>query len=263
MANGGILHAVKDPWQPDDPRVLQYYPIRGLSFLSPVGLTDLGYSFDSETDTEVIAHRIHHHLRDSADLYQAMRRNVAELKGAYALAVVSERDPDRLVIAREGCPVVIGLGIDENFVASDVAALFPVTRRFMFLEEGDVAEVGRKSIRILNSAGAPAVRPVRESDLPGDAVERGQYRHFMLKEIHEQPRAIAQTLNERIAAPSFSRPPSGRQRTTSSIASRPFTLRAAARATTRASWPATSSNNSADFRHGSRSQANIVTATRW
>ena len=103
------------------------------------------------------------------------------------------------MVAREGCPVVIGLGIDENFVASDVAALLPVTRRFMFLEEGDVAEIRRKSIHIVDAAGARSARAIRESDLPADAVERGQYRHFMLKEIHEQPRAIAQTLEERIA----------------------------------------------------------------
>ena len=163
------------------------------------GLIDLGYSFDSETDTEVIAHRIHHHLAESADLYAAVRRTVAELQGAYALAVISEGDPDCVVLARAGCPVVIGLGIDENFVASDVAALLPVTRRFMFLEEGDVAEVRRKSVKIVDAHGAAAVRAVRESDLPADAVERGQYRHFMLKEIHEQPRAIAQTLEERVA----------------------------------------------------------------
>ena len=163
------------------------------------GLIELGYSFDSETDTEVIAHRIHHHLGRSADLFQAVRSTVAELRGAYALAVISRNDPDCLVVAREGCPVVIGLGIDENFVASDVAALLPVTRRFMFLEEGDVALVRRKSINILDREGAPALRSAHESDLPADAVERGQYRHFMLKEIHEQPRAIAQTLEERIA----------------------------------------------------------------
>src|SRR6202011_764695 len=163
------------------------------------GLVDLGYTFDSETDTEVIAHRIHHHLAGSADLYAAVRKTVAELQGAYALAVVSEGDPDCVVLARAGCPVVIGLGIDENFVASDVAALLPVTRRFMFLEEGDVAEVRRKSIKIVDARGATAARAIRESDLPADAVERGQYRHFMLKEIHEQPRAIAQTLEERVA----------------------------------------------------------------
>jgi glucosamine--fructose-6-phosphate aminotransferase (isomerizing) len=163
------------------------------------GLTDLGYSFSSDTDTEVVAHRIHHHLEASADLYEAVRKTVAELHGAYALAVLSEQDPDCIVLARAGCPVVIGLGIDENFVASDVAALLPVTRRFMFLEEGDVAEVRRKSIKIVDSAGGRVTRAARESDLPADAVERGQYRHFMLKEIHEQPRAIAQTLEERVA----------------------------------------------------------------
>ena len=143
-------------------------------------LKALGYSFTSETDTEVVAHRIHHHLRAAVDLFDAVRRTVAELQGAYALAVVSESDPECIVVAREGCPVVLGLGIDENFVASDVAALLPVTRRFMFLEEGDVAEIRRKSIRILDAAGASAARTIRESDLSSDAVERGQYRHFML-----------------------------------------------------------------------------------
>ena len=162
-------------------------------------LKGLGYSFTSETDTEVIAHRIHYHLGASADLFEAVRKTVAELQGAYALAVVCEADPECIVVAREGCPVVVGLGIDENFVASDVAALLPVTRRFMFLEEGDVAEIRRKSIKILDTAGASATRAIRESELPPDAVERGQYRHFMLKEIHEQPRAIAQTMEERIA----------------------------------------------------------------
>jgi glutamine---fructose-6-phosphate transaminase (isomerizing) len=162
-------------------------------------LKGLGYTFTSETDTEVIAHRIHQHLAGSTGLFAAVQKTVAELQGAYALAVVSETDPECVVVARAGCPVVIGLGIDENFVASDVAALLPVTRRFMFLEEGDVAEIRRKSIRIVDAAGAHAVRPIRESDLSADSVERGQYRHFMLKEIHEQPRAIAQTLEERIA----------------------------------------------------------------
>jgi glutamine---fructose-6-phosphate transaminase (isomerizing) len=163
------------------------------------GLLDLGYQFDSETDTEVIAHRIHHHLAKSGGLYEAVRATVAELEGAYALAVVSEQDPEAIVLARAGCPVVVGLGIDENFVASDVVALLPVTRRFMFLEEGDVAEIRRKSVRVLDAQGKSAVRAVRESELPADAVERGPYRHFMLKEIHEQPRAIAQTLDERVS----------------------------------------------------------------
>jgi glutamine---fructose-6-phosphate transaminase (isomerizing) len=163
------------------------------------GLINLGYTFNSETDTEVIAHRIHHHMGNSASLYEAVRKTVAELQGAYALAAVCESDPECIVLAREGCPVVIGLGIDENFVASDVAALLPVTRRFMFLEEGDVAEIRRKSISIVDSGGMQASRAVRESDLAADSVERGQYRHFMLKEIYEQPRAIAQTLDERVS----------------------------------------------------------------
>jgi len=162
-------------------------------------LIELGYRFDSETDTEVIVHRIHHHRATSRSLYEAVRKTVAELQGAYALAVIAQSDPECIVLAREGCPVVIGLGIDENFVASDVAALLPVTRRFMFLEEGDVAEVRRRSIRITDVGGATVRRAIRESDLPADAVERGQYRHFMLKEIHEQPRAIAQTLEGRVA----------------------------------------------------------------
>jgi glucosamine--fructose-6-phosphate aminotransferase (isomerizing) len=162
-------------------------------------LKERGYSFSSETDTEVIAHLIHRHLENSRDLFGAVRKTVGELRGAFALAAICEKDPDCIVLARQGCPVAIGLGIGENFVASDVAALLPVTRRFSFLEEGDVAEIRRTSIRILDAAGREAQRAVRESELPADAVERGQYRHFMLKEIHEQPRAIAQTLEERIA----------------------------------------------------------------
>src|SRR5215470_1992092 len=158
-----------------------------------------GYQFVSETDTEVIAHRIHYHLGTVRDLFKAVRATVAELEGAYALAVVSEEDPERLILAREGCPVVIGLGVEENFVASDVAALLPVTRRFIFLEEGDVAEIRRKSIRVIDRQGDTVERPVRESELSADAAEKGPYRHYMLKEIHEQPRALANTLQERVA----------------------------------------------------------------
>ena len=162
-------------------------------------LKRLGYTFTSETDTEVVAHRIHHHLATVKDLFKAVRATVAELEGAYALVVVSESDPERLIVAREGCPVVLGLGVEENFVASDVSALLPVTRRFIFLEEGDVAEVRRKAIRIIDKEGNNIERPVRESELSADAAEKGQYRHYMLKEIHEQPRAIANTLQERVA----------------------------------------------------------------
>ena len=158
-----------------------------------------GYEFTSETDTEVIAHRIHHHLAVTGDLFKAVRATVSELEGAYALAVVSQADPDRIVVAREGCPVVIGLGDRENFVASDVAALLPVTRTFSFLEEGDVAEIRRQSVRVIDRDGNTVQRKVMESELSADAAEKGEFPHYMLKEIHEQPRAVAQTLEERVA----------------------------------------------------------------
>ena len=158
-----------------------------------------GYVFDSETDTEVIAHRIHFHMERLGDLYKAVRATVAELEGAYALAVISQQDPTRIIVARVGCPAVIGLGVDENFVASDVAALLPVTRRFMFLEEGDVAEVTRTTVRIIDRDGKQVARVLRESELSADAAEKGPYAHFMLKEIHEQPLAVANTLQERVA----------------------------------------------------------------
>jgi glucosamine--fructose-6-phosphate aminotransferase (isomerizing) len=162
-------------------------------------LTRLGYEFASETDTEVIAHRIHHHLAGHKDLFAAVRKTVAELHGAYSLAVMWGSDPDCIVIARAGCPAVIGIGKDENFVASDVAALLPVTRRFIILEEGDVARVRRRSIEIVDSTGRAVERRAYESELSADAAEKGDYAHYMLKEIHEQPRAVAQTLAERVA----------------------------------------------------------------
>ena len=161
-------------------------------------LVEGGYRFDSETDTEVVAHRIHQHMVENPDLLAAVTDSVRELEGAYALAVIDRRDPDRIITARQGCPVVIGLGIGENFIASDIAALLPVTRRFIFLEEGDVAEVTREQVRIFDREGNPVERPEKESQLSADAVERGDYRHYMLKEIHEQPRAVADTLAERL-----------------------------------------------------------------
>jgi glucosamine--fructose-6-phosphate aminotransferase (isomerizing) len=158
-----------------------------------------GYEFTSETDTEVIAHRIHWHLQSQADLFEAVRATVTELEGAYALVVLDERSPDRLILARMGCPVVIGLGEEENFVASDVAALLPVTRRFMFLEEGDVADVRRDGVRVLDAEGNSVERAVKVSELSAAAAEKGPYAHYMLKEIHEQPLAVANTLQERVA----------------------------------------------------------------
>src|SRR6188472_1111345 len=154
-------------------------------------LTKLGYTFTSETDTEVIAHRIHHHKQKLGDIFRAVRATVAELEGAYALAVVSQDNPDKIILARAGCPVVIGIGKGENFVASDVSALLPVTRTFMFLEEGDVAEVRRESVRILDAVGNGVERETRLSELSAAAAEKDPYEHFMLKEIFEQPRAVA------------------------------------------------------------------------
>src|SRR5262245_61081166 len=162
-------------------------------------LVKAGYTFSSETDTEVIAHRIHFHLQVTRDLFKAVRATVAELEGAYALAVISKDDRDRIVLAREGCPVVIGIGDNENFVASDVAALLPVTRRFIFLEEGDVAEIRLKNVRIIDKQGSTVQRPIKESQLSADAAEKGDYPDYRLKEIFEQPRAVAQTLEERVA----------------------------------------------------------------
>ena len=157
-----------------------------------------GYRFDTDTDTEVIVHRIHHHQQDGKELLDAVLATVAELEGAYALVVMSIDDPERLILARCGCPVVIGVGDGENFVASDVAALLPVTRRFVFLEEGDVADIRPASLTVLDADGRPTDRAVTESQLSADAADKGAYEHFMLKEIHEQPRAVAQTLEERI-----------------------------------------------------------------
>ena len=158
-----------------------------------------GYEFVTDTDTEVVAHRIAEHLGDGDDLAAAVRATVAELEGAFALVVMSKSDPGKLVLAREGCPVVIGHGIGENFVASDVAALLPVTRRFSFLEEGDIALVERTSVRVWDAEGNEVERPEKESELSADAAERGEFRHYMQKEIHEQAQAVARTLNERIA----------------------------------------------------------------
>jgi len=158
-----------------------------------------GFEFVTDTDTEVVAHRIAQHLDNTGEISAAVRATVAELEGAYALVVMSKNDPGRLVLARQGCPVVIGHGIDENFVASDVAALLPVTRRFSFLEEGDVAVVERTAISVWDADGNEVERPESESELSADAAERGEFRHYMQKEIHEQAQAVARTLNERIA----------------------------------------------------------------
>ena len=157
-------------------------------------LRALGYVFESQTDTEVIAHLMHHHLKGGDDLLAALQRTVKELTGAYALAVVSRQEPDRMVCARMGCPLLIGVGEGENFIASDVSAIIQATRRVIFLEEGDTAEVTRQSVKVFDGKDQPVQRDVHVSDVSLASLELGPYRHFMQKEIHEQPRAIADTI---------------------------------------------------------------------
>ncbi|PPC91552.1 MAG: glutamine--fructose-6-phosphate transaminase (isomerizing) [Methylobacter sp.] len=156
-----------------------------------------GYEFTSETDTEVIVHEIYRAMEDGCGLLEAVKRTVKKLQGAYALGVVSANDPNTLIACRKGSPLVIGIGIGEHFIASDVAALLPVTQRFIFLEEGDIAKITIDKVEIFDANNNPVSRPVKESQLKADAVEKGEYRHYMLKEIHEQPWAISQTLEGR------------------------------------------------------------------
>ncbi len=157
-----------------------------------------GYFFTSETDTEVIAHLLAHILKSEPDLLKAVQQAVRQLVGAYGLAVSSPDEPDRLVVARAGSPLVVGLGVGENFIASDVFALLPVTQRFIFLEEGDIAEIRRDGIRVFDAAGNPAQRPERISQISASTADKGPYKHYMLKEIFEQPAVIAETLEGRI-----------------------------------------------------------------
>lgn len=156
-----------------------------------------GYEFTSETDTEVIVHEIYRAMEDACGLLEAVKKTVKKLQGAYALGVVSADDPNTLIACRKGSPLVIGIGIGEHFIASDVAALLPVTQRFIFLEEGDIAKITIDKVEIFDANNNPVSRPVKESQLKADAVEKGEYRHYMLKEIHEQPWAISQTLEGR------------------------------------------------------------------
>ncbi len=156
-----------------------------------------GYTFESQTDTEVIAHLIDRHYQ--GDLFEAVQAAVRQLHGAYAIAVFCREEPHRVIGARSGSPLVIGLGIDENFLASDALALAGVTDRFVFLEEGDVADLQLGRVWLVDRQGQPAQRPVRTLSAFSNAVELGPYRHYMQKEIFEQPKAIADTLDQAIA----------------------------------------------------------------
>ncbi|TAM05533.1 MAG: glutamine--fructose-6-phosphate transaminase (isomerizing), partial [Rhodanobacter sp.] len=159
-----------------------------------------GHAFSSETDTEVMAALINRRYVPGVSLREAVRATVRELEGAYAIAVISCDEPDRVVGARRGAPLLVGLGIGENFLGSDAQALIQVTHKMLYLEEGDVVEITRDSAQVYRLDGAPVERAVHESELSADAVERGEYRHYMQKEIFEQPHAVADTLEARIGA---------------------------------------------------------------
>lgn len=161
-------------------------------------LKDLGYVFTSQTDTEVIVHLIHHTLKSIPDLTDALKAAVKRLHGAYGLALISAKQPDRLVAARSGSPLVIGLGLGENFLASDQLALRQVTDRFMYLEEGDIAEIRRDQVSIWDQDGHKVQRETVQYHEGAEAADKGTYRHFMLKEIHEQPSVVQRTLEGRL-----------------------------------------------------------------
>ena len=161
-------------------------------------LTEKGYRFTSDTDTETIAHTVHDELKNGASLLSAVQNSVKQFHGAYGTVIMDKEDPSRVVVARSGSPLVIGLGLGENFIASDQLALLPVTRRFIFLEEGDVAEITRREVTIFDKQGNPVEREVIESNIEHDAGDKGGYRHYMLKEIHEQPTVVRNALQSRV-----------------------------------------------------------------
>lgn len=165
-------------------------------------LRERGYIFESQTDTEVIAHLVEWELRSSSSLREALQKTAKQLSGAYGTVVVDRKDPSRIVVARSGSPIVIGLGVGENFLASDQLALLSVTRRFIYLEEGDVAEITRREIAIFDTNGNPVEREETQSNAEHDAGDKGKYRHFMQKEIFEQPTALINTMEGRISADS-------------------------------------------------------------
>ena len=161
-------------------------------------LKKLGYEFISQTDTEVITHLVHHELKTSDNLLSAVQKTVKQLEGAYGTVVMDSNDKDRIIVARSGSPLVIGYGLGENFIASDMMALLPVTRKFAFLEEGDVAEVTRFDVTIYDINGSLVQREIKEASVSHDSGDKGEYRHYMLKETYEQPTAIRNTLDGRL-----------------------------------------------------------------
>lgn len=157
-------------------------------------LTREGYVFTSDTDTEAIAHLIHSHYASNNSLLAATKLSLAEIVGTYAIGVMAADNPDQLICARRGSPLLLGVGIEEHFIASDVSALLQVTRNVVYLEEGDVVEVGRHCYQIIDAQGKHVERAIQISELSNKSIQLGEYRHYMLKEIHEQPQALADTL---------------------------------------------------------------------
>ena len=162
-------------------------------------LTARGYAFKSETDTEVIVHLVHHELKTQPDLLKAVQATLTQLEGAFAIAVVNKADKERFIAARKGSPLVVGVGIEESFVASDQLALLHVTDQFIFLEEGDVVEVTRDNVVIYDQQGEQQERPVSVFNHNIDAADKGEFRHYMMKEIYEQPKVIAACLEGRVS----------------------------------------------------------------
>ena len=156
-------------------------------------LSALGYVFESQTDTEVIAHLIHYY-HQNLPLLSATQKAVSELTGAFAISVISIKEPDLMITARFGCPLLVGLGDGENFIASDVSAVLSATRKVMYLEDGDVAEIRREGVAVFGRDGKPVTRKIHLSDVSLASMELGPYAHFMQKEIHEQPRALTDTI---------------------------------------------------------------------
>ena len=175
-------------------------------------LIQKGYQFTSETDTEVIVHLLHAQLKTSPTLLDAVQKTITRLEGAYALGVIYKKEPDTLIACRKGSPLVIGLGIEEFFIAADVAALLPVTQRFIFLEENDVAEIKLQGLNIYNQQQS-VERPIKKSQLTADSTDKGKYRHYMLKEMYQQPEAIAETLAGRFVGNTFQEMAFGHQAT--------------------------------------------------
>lgn len=163
-------------------------------------LLESGYRFASETDTEVAAHSIHHHFTQHQDILQAVSSATKSFKGAYALGIMIRKEPNRLIAVRSGCPLVIGIGIQEHFFASDPLALLPVAKRFIYLEEGDIADVYQDRLYIYDRSGQKVDRKIHQFSVHQDAIDRGPYRHYMQKEIFEQPQAIRDTLDSRLAS---------------------------------------------------------------